>query len=327
MPGFVMPLGAGLVSGLLFATLFAGVPFLGMVSILPLLMVGLAEGVRGAFFASVFGGLVVAALSSGAPEGVLSMVLTAYVVFDAVPALVLVGVAAKPGPEGWCGAGPIVLRVTLMGVLLLLVTVWLLNDLHGSAADAVLAQTEAMLAAFMKQAPMPLEPSAVAALVAPKLLGLGLWSWLTRVLLFAALAQALLSRWQRSLRPTPRYIEIDVPWRLYGMLAVAVLVWQLGGGDWSFAAYNAALVLLVPPALQGLAAAHKAAAGTARPRLVLTVIYVVLLLAFMALGSDAMSWGLALAGALEQWIRSRRADPDQDDDEEDDEDGHGRDPA
>ncbi len=105
---------------------------------------------------------------------------------------------------------------------------------------------------------------------------LGLWTLL--VAINGALGQAAVTRLGRALRATPPYSAVRLPdaydWAPVAAMAVALAA----GGDLGYTARNAALVLLVPHFLQGLAVAHVWARRLPSPGAILGVFYVTVLL-------------------------------------------------
>src|SRR5690606_17467279 len=112
----------------------------------------------------------------------------------------------------------------------------------GPGADFAAAQNEMMrtMAGFL-----------------PGLVALG-WCW--RAVLSAGLAQLMLERMKLALWPTPAYRGFATPRWFAALFAVAAAAGVVLKNDAGFIAGNAAAVLGLPLALQGLAVVHCIAA-------------------------------------------------------------------
>jgi len=140
--------------------------------------------------------------------------------------------------------------------------------------------------------------------------GMVVVSWLTMAIVNAALAQGVLMRFGRNLRPAMRVAEVELPHWTPMLLAVAgILVLVGGNGQLSYLALNVAIVLLVPFFFAGLAVVHAFASRRQARTLLLVVFYFFLLVS---------GWPIALViglGVIEQWAglrrRFARTGPDQ----------------
>ena len=120
----------------------------------------------------------------------------------------------------------------------------------------------------------------------------------------SALAQGLISGAGRNLRPTPSFVEIELPdWPAYALGGTA-LIWLIGGsGNIGFAAGALFVIVLAPFFLQGIAVVHVLARrGATRSRVAITLTIFYILLIFL-------QWPMilvAVLGVVEQWARLRR---------------------
>ena len=136
-------------------------------------------------------------------------------------------------------------------------------------------------------------------------------SWVTMVALNAVVAQGILTRAGKNLRPTPAYASIDLPlwysWPLVGTSAVALVGNVLGAEGLSYAAYNIAMVIAVPYFFLGLAVVHTLASRVAAPGLVLVGVYSVIVVSLWAVVV------IVSVGIAEQWVvlRARQYDKNE----------------
>lgn len=293
-------LGAGLFASLLLVPQAA--VLVGNLSLLPPLWAAFTLGPRGALVALGGGAamLVVAGLTGG---------VVLYGVLDGLPLLILGGLlmrwrADAQGVRHWYPPGRALAWLTVLGVGLL-AGLWALAPAHVDGLEGLLAERMAPVAESTAALFPPEERGRVieqlVAVWAPILPGVGLMVWLLRAVLCALLAQWVARRQGRALRPGPVLDEMDLPGWLVGLLALALGLAVLGGGDLAFIGRNAALVVAVPYLILGLVVIHAAVQGLARRRLLLTVFYVVLLL--------SSQWALiALSGLglVEQTVGIRR---------------------
>ena len=141
-------------------------------------------------------------------------------------------------------------------------------------------------------------------------------SWVTMVALNAVVAQGILTRAGKNLRPTPAYAGIDLPlwysWPLVGAAALALVSNVLGAEELSYAAYNIVMVIAVPYFFLGLAVVHTLAHRVTTPGLVLVGVYSVII---VSLWAAVVVVGV---GVVEQWVGLRdRQDDDENNENED----------
>jgi len=299
-------IGAGVLSAasaLAFLTRAPGSLIIVYLASLPLFMAGLAIGPRAVAIAAAVG-FMTSGLFGGA------FIAGVFGLMQALPAWLLVKQVLLQRPTGpggqteWYPVGEALSWLTLLAAAMLaivaitnaggergflgMISLRLDELLHAMAphlGDGQRARTVAVMA--------PLFPGAVGG------------SWLIMSVVNAALAQAILVRMNRGLRPTPAYAETILPqwisWPLVGAAASALI----GSGDMQYTGRNLAMVLAVPFFLVGLAVAHTLARRVAYRGLVLAAFYLVLLLSGWAMVAVA---GL---GVVEQWfgVRQRFAGP------------------
>jgi hypothetical protein len=119
-------------------------------------------------------------------------------------------------------------------------------------------------------------------------------SWLFRVAVAAALAQAMLRRMGRSVRPSPAWLDLALPPWYGAVYAAVVLAALLIGGDAGYVAWSAAIGLSLPFLLLGFKLVHVVARRTPWPVPLLVAFYVV----FLSVSAVAVV-AMVLAGLVE----------------------------
>ena len=308
----LMAIGGGVLSALLYLSVMAGglgTVILAYLGPLPLLMVGLGLGLRSFLIAGTVAVLAVAVV--GGPLFGLSYGLANAVV---VAVIVRQSLLARTAPDGtleWYPPGLLLVVLTGLGLVgLLLAALLTLGDpggLEGSVRQFLsIAFGDAAAGTAGAEEPLS-ELIDGFAQVFP---GMVVVSWLTMAIINAALAQGVLMRFGRNLRPAMRVAEVELPnWTPMLLAAAGVLALLGGEGQLGYLALNAAIVLLVPFFFAGLAVVHAFAGGRQARTLLLMVFYFFLLVS---------GWPIAMVvglGVIEQWAglrrRFARTGPDQ----------------
>jgi len=315
--GLLMSVSGGVLSTLLYLSVVSGsfgAVILAYLAPLPLLMVGLGLGLRSGLVAGAVAMLAVALFGGvlfGLTYGLANVAVVAVIVRQAL----LVRTAPDGGVE-WYPPGLLLVILTGLGLAGI-----------GAAALATLgnpgglegAVREFLVVGLGDVATMPTGTDAqVSELPVSDMVegftqvfpALVVVSWLAMAIINASLAQGVLMRFGRNLRPAMRVAEIELPHWTPMLLAAAGVLALLGGqGELGYLALNAAIVLLVPFFFAGLAVVHAFAGGRQARTLLLVVFYFFLLVS---------GWPIALVvglGVIEQWAglrrRFSRTGPDQ----------------
>jgi hypothetical protein len=122
----------------------------------------------------------------------------------------------------------------------------------------------------------------------------------------ATIMQGLLNRAGFSLRPSPSYITMELPYWLSGALAAAVISAMLPGSI-GVLGQNAVMILAIPFLLLGLTVIHTLSRRSPNPRMVLVAFYFALFLfvGLINISLPALAL-LVLLGIAEQWISLRK---------------------
>lgn len=296
----VMAIGAGVAGALLYAGMIALGPVLGvlpwLVSPLPLIAAGLAFGPGAALLAALVGAVAFAgATASPAAAGI-------YLISDALPAVLVVVLALRPAPgvsradlaaapgdaARWASSGAILARLSLLPPLVLvglaMVAPGHVDGLRGLVGDWVQGGLDAMMntmaAAGGEAADLVLDGETRTALVEAAvrfLPGTSAAAWIFRAALAGVLAQALVRRTGRAIRPSPSHGRLALPDWFAALFGVSLLAGVGLSGDIGYVAWSVALALSLPFMLLGFKLVHAVAGRTPHPTLVLIVFYIVFL--------------------------------------------------
>lgn len=261
-------------------------------SLLPILLVGLSIGYRAgiiALVAAILGTISLAGLLPG----------TIYAAIIGVPGWIIIryGLMNRPLPNGdveWFPISGILARLT--GIAAGYITLFALAhfDAEGGFSGAtagyletILSQRQGFNREDIIQQLLPLAPSS-----------LGI-SWLLIVLGNATLAQGMLRRMDRNLRPSPSYASMAIPdWLNWAIVGAAILA-LAGDGNVEYVARNLAVVFGVPYFFVGLGIAHLFVRRLSLPTVALTLLYISLLFVWPIVA-------VAGLGFVEQWAGFRR---------------------
>jgi len=279
--------GMGSLGGLIFAY-FAAVP---------LYLVGLSLGLTAGATAGVTAtvGLLV-------PGGVLGAVV--FFIVTAVPTIVLIRQALlsqndAQGTRIWYPAGLLVITLSVLGAAIYsLAALWFAMQPEGfegtirtfveNLASSIAAPEAADRRKWVVETMTPILPGFIAG------------SWFVMTAINATLAQALLVRFGRNIRPSPDIVSMEFPNWFPIAAAAAALVGVFLPGAFGFYGSNLAIILIIPFFFMGLAVVHALCRGKSAGSLMLVTFYVMLIF---------FGWLVVIVAALgliEQWIGLRR---------------------
>jgi hypothetical protein len=233
-----------------------------------------------------------------------------YAVTDAVLVIGIVRFALlnRPTADGgteWYPPGHLLAGVALYGVAAFVVVALVL----GSGDQGLEAGISALLDGFREALAGASQDSTAAERVLTTLKrvipSLVVGWWVIIIAVNAALAQKVLARFDRALRPSPDLTATSPPAWLVAMAVAAAVVSLVGSGWLGFVATNIALILCVPYLLTGLAVIHAISVRWSGRLAILIAVYLLLLL---------FGWPLIVVAALgmvEHWagLRQRFAGP------------------
>lgn len=294
-----MILGGG-TSALLSISFVSGNPgmmFLANLAPLPLFLVGLGQGVAAGGVA-VAAGLVVSGLLGG------MVALGMYGVVHALPSWLAIRQAlqSQTAPDGtttWYPLGGVLCWLTAFGGAVMLATAIFSSGHAGGFQAAVSAYLEQILRIIGPTMTAD-ERGQFLEMLVPFFPGSAVVSWLAVLAGNGLLAQSLLVRTGRNIRPRPSATDAVLPdwmsWLIVGASAVALV----GSGDIGFLGRNLAMVMAVPFFVLGVAVVHTLAHRAPSRGMVLIAFYLVVLVSGWA------RLAVAGLGLIEQWVGIRR---------------------
>lgn len=268
---------------------------------LPLMAVGLALGPKAAAVAAASGILFAFAVAGVAAA-------TVYASLQALPAALVVERALAHG--SWAGndgarAAGVALASLAVFVALLAGAIALIGAAGGGVEAAVRGFLDRGLALTMSGLPVEARERFIET-AAPMFVGLTGVSWQLLIAVNGVVAQRLLSRRGRAIRPTPAWSKLTLPewfaWPLVGAAAISLVT----SGDAQYLARNAAMILATPYFFLGLTVVHALARRSAAKGVLLGVFYAVLVVFTLIAGAIVAGLGM-----IEQWVglRERIAAP------------------
>lgn len=308
--GLLIALVGGLASAIFFLAIRTGVPgaiALTYLASVPILAVGLSQGLLNAAIATIVACLSIALGIHVTAAGI-------YIAIAAIPALIVIrqSLFSQPGTTmeelEWYPIGLVLSCLTAYGLIVLTGTsLYFLGDEGGltGRSQQLLSSVFAKVSAANPQITIPLEG------IARYLPGMLLSVWLLISIVNATLAQNVLSRIGHAIRPLPNYSSIELPNWMSLALAIVILLSFFSGvfGDFG---RNASPLLSTPFFLLGLAVIHTLSRRVSARGPVLFGVYFLLVIV------GWLSALVVLLGVLEQWIslRERFAAPDEDQENE-----------
>jgi hypothetical protein len=271
----------------------------------PILLIGLGKGPKAATIAAATGFLATGAFGGMMLAGVYGLVY-------ALPAWTLTRFAMSLRPQGngadtasgadaeWYAIGPALAALALLGAGLILLAHLMVGEtglkeaLNAHMAEAVRVLVPNADEAWKVRAIeviLPLFPGAVGV------------SWVSMTVVNAVIAQGMLVRLGRNLRPSPVYSELELPhwasWPLILSAGAALSGPLLGMEDLGYLGRNTAMVTAIPYFFLGLAVIHTLARRVAATTSILVMVYLVVIMSGWA------ALVVAGVGVTEQWLGLR----------------------
>jgi Predicted membrane protein (DUF2232) len=299
----LVAVGGGGLSGLAVLAIMFGAPggvFFAYIAALPLLLLGFSLGSNAAAIAASVGLALVALFGGVTVAGV-------YAGMHALPSWLVVHQALSrtlaPGPRpatsiGWYPIGTIL--ASLAGIAALVATSTAIAGggeagIEGAVRD-VLTMALHAAAPNLPEADRDMLTQSLAALF----IGFSAVTWQLMIVINAVIAQMLLSRHGRAIRPTPAWSDIRLPEWLSWLIVTCAAVALVGSGDVAYLARNLVVCLAVPFFFVGLSVVHGLAARTGARGIFLVVFYLGLGLFLVIVGTLVVALGM-----LAEWTGRR----------------------
>lgn len=290
----LIAVGGGGLSGLAVLAVAFGTPggvLFAYLAPLPLLLLGLAAGSNAAAIAAsvglalvaVFGGVTLAGIYAG-----MHALPSWLVVHQALSQRVVVG--PKATVVGWCPIGAIM--ASLAGIATLIA----IGTAVAAGGEAGIEDSVREVLSLALQAAAPTLPAddrdPLIATLAALFVGFSAVIWQLMMIINAVVAQILLARQGRALRPTPNWAAIALPEWLSWTLVAAVAIALVSSGDAAYLARNAAVSLATPFFFVGLTVVHRLLAPSPARGLFVFLFYLGLGLFFVVLGTAVVALGM-----------------------------------
>lgn len=303
----LLAVAAGAASGLLNVGAALGSVLALMLShltLLPLFLSGLGIGVSGSALSGLVGALIVAGFAG-------PLAALVYAGANALPALVLCRQAllSRPlagGAVQWYPGGLLLCWLIGMVAGLYCLVLGYFHLFHNGLTAAIEDAIKQFIAGLDSATPdggMSAHNQDILLRAAPFVPGIAAAYYIMTIILNGALAQHLLRRSGRNLRPSIELAELSLPPQLLYVLAASAVVAMVSSALSPFAA-TLAFIVMVAYFLLGLAVVHAYLGGRANRGMALFsfyVMFILLMLLFSAVGLAVVGLGI-----VEQVIGLRR---------------------
>ena len=278
---------------------------------LPLFLIGFSFGPQSALISS-FAGFLITGILGGGLAAIIFVLLQIIPTWLVVRLMLLqrpmeiakgsgVSETSKKNIE-WYPAGNMVCWLSIMVVgILFLASLVSLSSGQGSLSALISDNLDKVI---QTMAPTwdPEQRTKIVDLMVPMFPGAVGISWLIMTIFNAILAQNILCKFTKDIRPTPAYIDLYLPhWISWPLIASCTLA-LLGTGELEYVSRNISMILLLPFFLLGLAVIHTWVQSIKKGRRIFLILFysVLILLNWTALV-------VAGLGLIELWngIRSR----------------------
>ncbi|GEM_PF-6449087 len=295
---------------------------------LPVIMAGLSIGFIGATIASAAGLLLLSILTFGEATVI-------YFAWDIAPSLLLVYLALKHRTQNkgtvWYPIGYMLSWLSLLTAGIALLTILAIVAALDTAIASTVSNTAAEITATPVPAPaldieaglkalilkavstnLPSQIDAGTAMAAiEKIVAVFMTviavTWLLRIVFVAYIAEYILLKKQKALRPKPSYTEVYVQNWALGVVVAGAVIGFLASGNIGYISANLAACMAIPFCALGLSRIHLWAEQTKFAGILLLIFYTLLTLAFVfGFGALEVFVLLAAIGLYEQLSRMYR---------------------
>jgi len=299
-----LAIGAGVLAALFYISVLMGrqeILFLSFFTQAPLFLAGLGIGYPAIKIAAIVG-VVFCLLMGGVYYGI------AFLLLNAAPVVLLVHQALQSridteGREEWYPIGHLVSWVAATAVVMFVALFLLLAGDEQGVEATIRDFLSEILTVFLGSTEA--ETMKVVEMITPFFPAFVIGWWFFMVILNGAMAQGLMARFNRNVRPSSDFSKMELPdWMTYAIALTALMLFAGGPETLEFFSRNLVLILCIPFFLLGLSVIHAFARTSAQPRWVLIPFYTLLI---MFGGFAAMA--VTGFGFVEQVIGIRRRLP------------------
>jgi hypothetical protein len=232
---------------------------------LPIFLIGFAYGMQSALISGAVGCLIIGILGGGVASGI-------FGILQVIPTLLVINLMLLQRPTNtsrefvapglgnnnidWYTPGEAVCWLSiLVSVMLLVASFAGLNSGHESLSALISDSLDQILKTMVPNWE-PDQRSQIINLMVPMFPGTVGVSWLIMIIINGILAQNILCRLKKAIRPTPSYMDFILPsWISWPLIASCTLA-LLGTGELEYIGRNLVLILTLPFFFLGLAVIH-----------------------------------------------------------------------
>jgi len=265
---------------------------------LPLMIMGLGFGSLMATIGTASGVIAVFVGSGWFPALIFALI-------NGLPAVLVAQLALRSrtdedGSVVWFPPGPILASLAATAAVLFLAVAILSGGSEGGIAEVVRSRLSAGLTVMAPNLSATELKEVVDILTAAFPAATAI-SWLAMTVITAVLAQWVLVRSSRALRPSPRMADLDLPdWSSWALVGAGILA-LIGEGQLEYIGHNLVVILAVPFFFLGLGIVHALVGRAPFPGMMLVTFYMLLLM--LSAWAALLVTGL---GFIEQWACLRQ---------------------
>ena len=297
---WLLAIGGGVVSTIIYVLAGHGA-FGGMLlayfAPLPVLAVGLGLGATAGAVSSIAATLIMLVVGG-------FMAAAVYALMNAIPAIILLRQAMlsrtnDQGDQEWYPAGNLIVAASTIAALMFTIGAFWFASTPIGLEDTVRTFVANLVQQMAPHIPSEqMEPMVqMISRILPGFIGA---SWLIMIVINGALAQGVLVRFGRNLRPTPSLISMEFPQWFPILAAIAAAMAAILPGALGFFGQNLLIILIAPFFFMGLAVVHAVCRNRASSTVLLVTFYALLTI----FGWPAII--VVLLGLIEQWAGLRR---------------------
>jgi len=296
---FLVSVAGGLLSAIMTSAILlnSGVGIiLGYFGLLPIILVGFSSGLRYLTIASCF---CIVSLMLFSNQAQVTLYFFSMVIPSALICYLVLNRKYKNNKSsGWREIGEVLSAMTLLAIIYLLAGAVFLTDGSYDLESQIKGMLNKIFSERMQIA-SALDRKLLISTVIPYFPALIASSWLIMILINAVIAQSILIKIDKNIRPRVKYSLLLAPQWVYWVFTFFGVIALFGSGEIKFITQNACLISAIPFFLLGLTVFNHLARRTRAPRAVLFIFYIFL---------SISSWAIAICtiiGFFEEWLKLR----------------------